>query len=131
MRSFRLALLLAAPAAPLLVADDWRQFRGPGGAGSSAGKAKYPTKWGQRDNVAWKTELPGPGSSSPILVGERIYLTCYSGYNVTGKPRGQQSELRLHLVCLDRKTGTLTWDKQMAAKLPEQATIRDGHGYAS
>jgi hypothetical protein len=116
-----LLLLLAA-------SQDWTQFRGPD-QGRSAGKA-LPTTWSATENVLWKTPLPGPGTSSPILVGDRIYLTAYSGFNVPGEP-GDMAALKRHLVCLDRKTGKLLWSKDVAPKLPEQAKIRDEHGYAS
>lgn len=109
---------------------DWPQFRGPAGTGISPEKG-LPAKWSAKENVAWKTDLPGPGSSSPVTLGDRIYLTCYSGYNVPGKPQGQPEDLRRHLVVLDRKTGRVRQDTPVAAKLPEQPSIRDAHGYAS
>jgi len=58
--------------------SDWTQFRGSGGRGTRAAKG-LPLTWSARENVLWKAELPGPGSSSPIIVGSRIFLTCYSG----------------------------------------------------
>jgi outer membrane protein assembly factor BamB len=66
-----------------------------------------------------------------VFIGDRIYLTYYSGYNVPGKPRGEQKDLRRHLLALDRKTGKTIWDTPTEAKLPEQERIRDEHGYAS
>src|SRR5262245_2037884 len=81
-----------------LVADDtnsdWPRFRGPNGQGASTGKG-LPVTWGDKANVVWKTELPGAGTSSPILVGPRIFLTCYSGYGVPGRPRGDMDQLKL------------------------------------
>ena len=50
-------------------AADWSRFRGPNGSAVSEAK-KVPTDWNDTKNLAWKTELPGPGSSSPIIVGE-------------------------------------------------------------
>lgn len=122
------ALLFAAVAGAM--AADWPQFRGPTGSGTSA-ETGLPVTWSLKDNVAWKVDLPGPGTSSPVFIGDHIFITCYTGYNVPGKPQGQQGDLGRHLICLDRKTGKTRWDKVMAPKLPEQATIRDGHGYAS
>ena len=75
--------------------------------------------------------MPGPGTSSPVFIGDRIFITCYTGYNVPGKPKGEQADLRRHLLCLDRKTGKMVWDKAVEAKLPELDGIRDTHGYAS
>lgn len=119
-----LTLTLGAAAA------DWPQFRGPTVSGVSAEKG-LPTKWSAKDGIAWKTEMPGPGTSSPVFIGDRIFITCYTGYNEPGKPKGEQSALRRHLLSLDRKTGKIQWDKAVEAKLPEQDNIRDGHGYAS
>ena len=62
----------------VLTAADWTRFRGPNGAAVSQ-ESNLPTKWSDEDGVVWKRELPGPGSSSPITVGDRIFLTCYSG----------------------------------------------------
>ena len=53
----------------------WSNFRGPGGQGIDF-KANPPIKWGQTENIAWKTPLPGPGASSPIVWNDRIYVTC-------------------------------------------------------
>ena len=80
-------VLIIAPAAAQDKAADWPQFRGPGGMGVSSAKG-LPVKWSQKENVVWKTAMPGAGSSSPIVLGDKIYLTCYTGYNVPGKGRG-------------------------------------------
>src|SRR5262245_33929499 len=96
-----LALFVGASCA---TAADWPRFRGPDGSGISPEKG-LPLTWGAKDNVAWKADLPGPGASSPVFVGDRIFITCWSGYAVPGKPGGAESDLRRHLVCLDRKTG--------------------------
>ena len=112
----------------LLLLQDWSQFRGPA-QGVSAEKS-LPASWSATEHVVWKTALPGPGTSSPILVGDKIFLTAYSGFNVPGEP-GDMNALKRHLVCLDRKSGKLLWKKDVEAKLPEQPKIRDEHGYAS
>jgi outer membrane protein assembly factor BamB len=122
------AVLLVATST--LSAADWTQFRGPGGQGSSPEKG-LPVAWGPNQNLAWKTDLPGPGTSSPVFLGDRLYLTCFTGYNVPGRPPGDQANLNRHVLCLDRKSGRVVWDREYAPKLPEQETIRDGHGYAS
>ncbi len=129
MRSLLVTSLIFVLGSVAAAAESWMQFRGPGGQGVSTEKG-LPTKWSSSENIAWKTELPGAGTSSPILVGDKIYLTAYSGYNVPGEG-GDPSDLKRHLVCLDRKTGKQLWKKDIAAKLPEQDRIRDEHGYAS
>src|SRR5215203_22995 len=123
---FAFGCLLAGPAA----AQDWPQFRGPGGLGVSPATG-LPTTWGKADNLVWKTPLPGPGSSSPVVLGDKIYLTCYTGYTPNVRAGGEMEKLRLHVVALDRETGKLLWNTEVMPKLPEQATIREGHGYAT
>jgi outer membrane protein assembly factor BamB len=113
----------------LLSLQDWSQFRGPDGQGRSAEKG-LPAAWSASKGVVWKTPLPGGGTSSPILVGNRIYLTAYSGFGIPGEA-GDMNALKLHLVALDRKTGKVLFARDVAPRLPEQAKIRDEHGYAS
>lgn len=108
---------------------DWLQFRGPGGAGISSAKG-VPTRWDRETNLLWKAE-PGPGSSSCIVKGERLFLCSYSGYGTPGQPRGDISDLKRHLICLDARTGKTRWTRSLAARMPEQETIREEHGYAS
>ena len=129
----RLPLLCAALlvlSGSLLSAADWTGFRGPGGQGLST-ETEVPTKWSSTENIAWKVELPGPGASSPITLGDRVFITCYSGYGL--KPNeGDQKDLVRHLLCLDRASGKILWQKQFQPKLPEHNYQGEGsyHGYA-
>ncbi len=109
---------------------DWTRFRGPDGAGISSERG-LPTSWSATENLDWKTDLPGPGTSSPVFIGNRIFLTCYTGYNVPGEDEGEQANLRRHLLMLDRRTGKILGNTPVKPILPEQDRIRDGHGYAS
>src|SRR5262245_4425659 len=81
---------------------DWPSFRGPRGDGTSAERG-LPIKWGPGENVVWRTPLPGPGTSSPIVCKGRIFLTCYTGHGVV--PGGAVADLRRHLLCVDRENG--------------------------
>jgi len=130
MPRFLLPFVLALSFCAAGKAADWPQFRGPGVTGVSTEKG-LPTKWSATDGIAWKTEMPGAGTSSPVFVGDRIFITCYSGYNVPGKPKGEPSSLRRNVLSLERKTGKIQWNTPVEAKLPEQENIRDSHGYAS
>lgn len=118
----------------LLAADapgqhkDWPAFRGPSGMGLSSAK-NLPTKWSETENIAWKVALPGPGASSPIVFGDRIYLTYYTGFFVPGE-EGNKENLKRHLLALKRTDGSTIWDKAVPAKLPEEDRIRD-HGFAA
>jgi hypothetical protein len=112
-------------------AGDWTRFRGPGGLGVSDEKG-LPVKWSSTENIVWKTELPGPGASCPIALGDRVFLTCYSGYGLDGNV-GDQKDLRRHLLCFDRKSGDVKWKKVFEPKLPEHGYSGEGsyHGYAA
>lgn len=111
------------------VSDDWSQFRGSTGMGISD-STELPVSWTQDENVIWKKELPGAGGSSPITIGDRIYITCYSGFFVPGQTQGSKEELQRHLLCLSTKDGSQLWEKKVKAKLPEEDRIRD-HGFAA
>lgn len=108
------------------------RFRGANGSGTFEAK-DLPTQWSATSNIVWKTDLPGPGASSPITFGERIYLTCYSGYGIDRNSPGEMSKLKRHLVCLDRATGKITWDTAVASRRPQQgySGFIALHGYAS
>ncbi len=109
---------------------DWAQFRGPGGMGVSDEK-NLPTHWSSSENIVWKVDLPGLGSSSPIVVGDRVFLTCYSGYGLEPNA-GDQKNLRRHLLSFDRRTGKTLWSKEFEPKLPEHKYQGEGsyQGYA-
>ena len=124
--------LLAAVPGPSSASDEWPRFRGPDGSGLAAGDARPPTNWSATSNLKWKAALPGPGSSSPIIWGERVFVTCYSGYGEGSSGAGPE-KLQRHLVCLQRNTGKISWDKSVPAELPEDeysGNLRE-HGYAS
>ncbi len=133
MKFFTSVLLAVALCVSVVAQEkpsDWRAFRGSHGDGSSR-DLQVPTKWNGSEDFLWKTDLPGAGTSTPIIVGQRVFVTCYSGYNVPGKERGEQKDLKLHLVCLNRTTGKMEWTRGIEPKLPEQESIRDSHGYSS
>lgn len=125
-----LPALLLFTLATSAVAADWPRFRGPDGMGVSTEK-NLPLAWGQKDGVAWKTDLPGAGASSPTFIGEKIFLTAWTGFAVPGGAGGAESDLRYHLLCLDRKSGKIQWDKDVPAKGIVQKPSRDGEGFAS
>ena len=107
---------------------NWPEFRGSGRMGFSAAN-DLPLSWDESKNVAWKIELPGPGSSTPIVFQDRIYLTAYTGYGVPGESGGSLTDLKRHLLCLSTRDGSTIWSCEVNAELPEEDSIRD-HGYA-
>ena len=104
-------------------ADDWTRFRGPDGTGIS-GDAPTPLRWNDETNLKWKRTLPGAGSSSPIVIGERVFVSSYSG---------EGTSLERQLVCIDRSRGDVMWSKSFDAEQPEDAYngYLTEHGYAS
>ncbi|MCH2374728.1 MAG: PQQ-binding-like beta-propeller repeat protein [Planctomycetes bacterium] len=111
--------------------ESWTQFRGPGGLGTSEGR-RVPEQWGRDYHVVWRTKLPGPGTASPIFLGNRIYVTAYSGYGL--KPsEGDVNQLMRHLVCINRMSGEIRWSKPFVPVQPESPYEGEGsyHGYSS
>ncbi len=119
--------------AGLASASDWPRFHGADGNGISPDTQPLPAKWSETENLKWKRRLPGPGSSSPIVVGRRVFVTCWTGYGVDRDDAGDEKDLRRHLVCLDRDTGNVLWDKSIEPVLPEDPYSGNftQHGYAS
>lgn len=124
------AVPLLLPA--LLPAQDWPGFRGPDGSGIAAA-ANPPLDWSADENIVWKAPLPGPGASSPVVLGDRIYVTCFSGYGADPDAPGEMTELTHHLVCLDRNTGEELWSRTVATEGAERdlESMAKYHGYAS
>lgn len=110
---------------------DWVRFRGPNGTGVS--ESAVPTKFGLDQNLKWKLELPGKGVSSPIVVGDKVFVTCYSGYGIT-RGEGSIDDLKRHLLCIDRKSGQTAWQRTVDSVPEEDPYSGAGvpaHGYAS
>jgi outer membrane protein assembly factor BamB len=126
-------LLLPAILAVFALGADWSQFRGLNGSGTSS-ETGLPTTWSATENVVWRTKLPGPGTSSPIVVGRRVYLTCYSGYGLE-PGKGDMDKLMRHLVCVDRDKGAILFTRDFKPVLPESkygpGSNECEHGYSS
>src|SRR3954454_11659052 len=89
---------------------EWPRFRGPHGNGV-ADETELPLQWSATDNLAWKVPLPGPGASSPVVSGDRVFVTAFTGM--------QASSIVRHVLCFDRVTGAKRWQKDYPAPLPE------------
>jgi outer membrane protein assembly factor BamB len=109
------------------VQTNWAQWRGPGGQGVSDETA-LPIRWSATENVRWKTAIPGLGHSSPIVWGDRVFLTtAIEGPIVPGAGqikhiiKGEEylhpdsccgdRSYTLKVVALDRDTGRIVWDR--------------------
>jgi outer membrane protein assembly factor BamB len=122
MKLFLCPALLFLLAPGPLTAGDWLQFRGPNGSGLSA--ETVPDTWSRTENLVWKLELPGPGSSSPIVAGDAVFVTCY-----TGEPPAVER----HLLRVAADTGTVVWRQTIPVWHPEdepKGFIME-HGWAS
>jgi outer membrane protein assembly factor BamB len=97
MRFTCFALLIASTA---LAAENWPEFRGPRGDGTST--SQLPTKWAEGKNVAWKTAIHDKGWSSPVVWGEQVWLT-------TAKEDGSE----LYAIGLERKSGKIIHDLKL------------------
>jgi hypothetical protein len=112
--------LLASLSLLLQSADDWPAFRGPLGDGTAPSTSTPPLDWSETRNVAWKTEIPGRGRSSPVVLGERIFLTTAREKGVVRKkigPDDMQTAERVELSALavDRATGKIVWETALRA----------------
>jgi hypothetical protein len=96
-----LTLLLAL--SNLHANGDWPSFRGPTGQGLSTA-TNVPVRWSATDNVDWKSSIPGSGWSSPILAGNRLFLT-------TALEDG--NALSLQALCLDSESGDILWNREV------------------
>lgn len=119
-----LAELPGDPVPPVVHGDDWPGFRGPGGTGISA-TGKPPAEWGDDRNLAWKADLPGGGSSSPIVVGDLVIVLCYTGTD--------GGSLSRQLIAFDKRSGKRAWAWEARAVNPEDrySGFLTEHGYAS
>ena len=118
-----LALTLSVLSTAGLAAENWPQWRGPGGQGISTEK-QLPTEWAADKNVSWKVELPH-GYSSPIVWGDRIFLTtALEGEAIPGQipesvrikqphPQSVAGDKKhaLKVLALDTKTGKTVWEQ--------------------
>ena len=128
---FVLTLVFAITTLQAATSTDWPRFLGPTGA-AIVPESKVPLKWSDSENVVWKAEMPGPGSSSPLVFGDKVFITCWTGY---GDKEGStdMSKLTRHLVCLNRADGKVIWDSKVPSAVEEdpwRGYITE-HGYAT
>jgi glucose dehydrogenase len=108
-------------------AADWPQFRGPAGDGHAAAK-NLPTTWNETTNVAWKTEIPGKGWSSPSLSGGRLYLTTAASADPAA---GEEGELSLRALCVDAADGQIVWNVEVLRQPAGAPKIHGKNSHAS
>lgn len=112
MRFLIFSLLALVWFAVPLIAENWPGWRGPRGDGSSHEK-NPPLTWNETSNIRWKTSLPGKGHSSPIVWGERVFVTTCL------EDKGERV-----LLCLQRRDGKILWQRVvLTAKLERKHTL--------
>ncbi len=98
-----------------LMAEEWFEFRGPTGQGHSTAK-DLPVEWSPTEHVIWKTNIPGVGWSSPIVVDNKIYVTT-----AVSEESEKSPDQSLRLVCLDLDSGEILWNKEVFHQTKETA----------
>ncbi len=101
MRYLLSAVFIIFSCTTLLKADQWPEFRGPSGDGHTS-ETNVPVQWSPTENIAWRTELPGESWSSPVVWGDRVFVT-------TTLDAGESCQL----IAIDRQHGKIVWDKQV------------------
>ena len=151
MHRFTAFALLVALAPVALAADvpngtaanNWPHWRGPNADGS-APNADPPTKWDAKTNIAWKAELPGKGSATPIVWGDRVFVLTAIKTDREAKPaelpkpdprfrvntRPPTHFYKFVVLCFDRRNGKKLWEKVAAEMVPHEGT-HTSHSYAA
>lgn len=115
----------------------WPQWRGPYATGVSR-TADPPIDWSETKNIRWKTEIPGRGSSSPIVWGDKVFLLTAvpvgADAAVSHQPRGgvlPRVPHRFVVMALDRKTGKVVWERTAREAVPHEGSHPENGTYAS
>jgi outer membrane protein assembly factor BamB len=115
----------------------WGQWRGPYATGVSK-SANPPLEWSETKNIRWKVELPGRGSASPVVWGDRLFVLSAVPIALTGAdahtPRGgvqPRDRHRFVVLAIDRRNGKIAWERTAREELPHEATHQDNGTYAS
>ena len=117
----------------------WPEWRGPSRTGVAA-FADPPLQWSETNHVRWKVRLPGSGTSTPIVWGNQVFILTAvpaakphdsAGQGAPGAPAGSPPQLyQFKVICLDRQTGQVAWDKTVRETVPHEGHHPD-HGFAS
>jgi outer membrane protein assembly factor BamB len=123
--------------------NNWHHWRGPNADGSGP-KADPPTHWDAKTNIKWKLELPGRGSSTPVVWAEKIFVLTAIKTDRIAKPSelpkpNPQFETKTEppknfykfiVLCIDRDSGKVLWEKLAAEKVPHEGH-HETHSYAA
>ncbi len=115
---------------------NWGQWRGPHWTGVSK-TANPPTEWGEKKNVRWKVEIPGRGSATPVVWGDRVYLLTAVPVGVEGDAQHAQMGAkpriphRFLVMAIDRRTGKTVWQQTAKEETPHEAAHGENGTWAS
>ncbi len=135
MKAIAPLLLLGLIAMQLVVhAEQWPQFRGPGAMGV-AESPRLPDTWSTTKNVRWKTTIPGHGWSSPVVWGDRIFVTAVvpsaeteapvKGLYFGGERPAPKVEHRWMVYAIDWNTGRIAWQREARRGLPVSRHLKN------
>lgn len=96
----------------------WPQWRGPAGSGVST-TAQPPAEWSETKNVRWKIEIPGRGAGTPIVWGDRVYVSTAVPADPAAGVRGVH---RFLVMAINRKDGTIAWQQTAKEEPPHEGT---------
>ena len=133
-----LSILAASAIHAQSIAQNWHQWRGPENNGISR-TAQPPVEWSEQENVAWKVAIDGHGTSSPIVWGDRVFLTTAVNTKKVDpslpKPEDQPERVfgikypnttyQMIVLCLDRKTGKERWRRVAKTLVPHEGHHKD------
>jgi outer membrane protein assembly factor BamB len=138
-RSCLVALVWVVALGPSVRAGDWPQFRGPAGRAAADG-TNLPDTWAKDKNILWQVEIPGRGWSSPVVSGDRVFLTAVLNDKTPPPRKGlyiadlfgriPPGEHKWMVYCLDFHTGKTLWSQEPKKGLPG-STIHLKNTYAS
>jgi len=123
----------------VVTAQDWLQWRGPFNTGVAVGDA--PLRWTDSTNIKWKTAIPGKGHSTPLIVGNRLFVTTAvptgrsspvpAGRSRAGGGADAGLEHRFEVIAVDRDTGKIAWQRTALVATPHEGYHRTYGSFAS
>jgi len=135
------AILFAAMVSSVAAADEnWLHWRGPDANGSASASARPPVQWDKQTGIRWTAELPGTGTSTPVVVGNRIYVTSAVETDRAGESATPQQETsktvppavyyEFVVTCINRQDGKEIWQKVLTEAVPHEGH-HPTHTYAA
>ncbi len=120
--------------------ENWPTWRGPNATGA-APNANPPLSWSETENIKWKVKYPGEGTSSPVIWGDKIFFQTAIQMeqksastsepnsppaDQAAKNQNTESKYQFDLVCLDRKSGGILWQRTACEAVPHEGHHPDG-----